>query len=119
MGFSQRKSSCSLSENRTNMKKNLFFSLVIIVFFLSGTLYNLSAQTISATTAAEIFRIEGIVKMPTPDFDNKIVYLPVDICQEFYNAPGMLTSLAVSIRKNDESEINRMIKSLGSGFSAR
>ncbi|MFA5817784.1 MAG: FtsX-like permease family protein [Bacteroidales bacterium] len=74
----------------------------------------LIGQGYHGTTAAGKFRIAGIVKLPTPDFDNKIVYLPFDICQELYNAPGMLTSLAVSIKENDDSEISRMIKTLSS-----
>jgi ABC-type lipoprotein release transport system permease subunit len=78
----------------------------------------LIGQGYHGTTAAGKFRIAGIVKMPTPDFDNKIVYLPVDVCQEFYNATGMLTSLAVSIKKNDVSDINRMIRSLSSKLNS-
>jgi putative ABC transport system permease protein len=74
----------------------------------------LIGQGYHGTTAAGKFRISGIVKLPTPDFDNKIVYLPFDICQELYNAPGMLTSLAVSIKESDNAEINRMISSLSS-----
>jgi ABC-type lipoprotein release transport system permease subunit len=74
----------------------------------------LIGQGYHGTTAAGKYRIEGIVKLPTPDLDNKIVYLPVDICQELYNAPGMLTSLAVSIKDNDDSEIAAMIKILSS-----
>ena len=78
----------------------------------------LISQGYHGTTAAGTFRIAGIVKLPTPDLDNKIVYLPVDICQEFYNAPGLLTSLAVSINKNSDSEINRMISSLRSDLKS-
>jgi putative ABC transport system permease protein len=74
----------------------------------------LIGQGYHGTTAAGKFRIRGIIKMPTPDFDNKIVYLPVDICQEFYNAPGMLTSLAVSIKNNSDPEIKLMISGLSS-----
>lgn len=73
----------------------------------------LIGQGYHGTTAAGKFRIAGIVRIPAPDLDNKIVYLPFDICQDFYNAPGMLTSLAISIRKNDDSEINRTITVLG------
>jgi ABC-type lipoprotein release transport system permease subunit len=73
----------------------------------------LIGQGYHGTSAAGKFRIAGIVRMPTPDLDNKIVYLPFDICQEFYNAPGMLTSLAVSIKDNDDKEINRMVSGLG------
>ncbi len=73
----------------------------------------LIGQGYHGTSAAGKFRIAGIVRMPTPDLDNKIVYLPFDICQEFYNAPGMLTSLAVSIKDNKDKEINRMVSDLG------
>jgi putative ABC transport system permease protein len=74
----------------------------------------LIGQGYHGTTAAGKFRIRGIIKMPTPDFDNKIVYLPVDICQEFYNAPGMLTSLAVSIKNNSDPVIKQTISGISS-----
>ncbi len=73
----------------------------------------LIGQGYHGTTAAGKFRIAGIVKLPTPDIDNKIIYLPVDVCQEFYNAPGMLTSLVLNIKDNSDKEINRTIASLG------
>lgn len=72
----------------------------------------LLGQGYHGTTAAGKFRINGIVKLPTPDLDNKIVYLPYDICQELYNAPGMLTSLAISIKDNDDETIQRMIEDI-------
>jgi len=73
----------------------------------------LIGQGYHGTTAAGNFRISGIIRMPTSDIDNKIVYLPVDVCQELYSAPGMLTSLALSLKDNSDKEINRMIASLG------
>lgn len=76
----------------------------------------LLGQGYHGTTAAGKFRVNGIVKLPAPDLDNKIVYLPYDVCQELYNAQGMLTSLAVSIRLNDDKTIENMIASLGSGI---
>jgi putative ABC transport system permease protein len=72
----------------------------------------LLGQGYHGTTAAGKFRINGIVKLSAPDLDNKIVYLPYDICQELYNAPGMLTSLAISIDHNDDKTINKMIAEL-------
>ncbi len=72
----------------------------------------LIGQGYHATTAAGKFRIAGIVKMPTPDIDNKIVYLPVDVSQNFYNAPGMLTSVVLTVKKDDDRHINRMISTL-------
>jgi ABC-type lipoprotein release transport system permease subunit len=73
----------------------------------------LLGQGYHGTTAAGQYRIAGIVRMPTPDIDNKIVYLPVDVCQELYSAPGMLTSLALSIKGNSDKKINKMIQTLG------
>lgn len=74
----------------------------------------LLGQGYHGTTAAGKYRIDGIVRMPTPDFDGRIVYLPVSVCQELYNAPGMLTSLAVIVKNSDDREIDRMIASIGS-----
>jgi ABC-type lipoprotein release transport system permease subunit len=74
----------------------------------------LIGQGYHGATAAGKYRIGGIIKMPTPDLDNKIVYLPVDICQELYDAPGMLTSVAINIKENEDSEIDKMIKRLSS-----
>ena len=83
----------------------------------TGDTLILLGQGYHGTTAAGKFRVNGIVKLPTPDLDNKIVYLPYDICQEFYSAPSMLTSLAVSIKVNDDKTVNGMIRSLGSVIS--
>jgi ABC-type lipoprotein release transport system permease subunit len=70
-------------------------------------------QGYHGTTAAGKFRIAGIVRLPTSDIDNKIVYLPVDVCQEFYSAQGMLTSLVLNIKDKSDKKINKMIASLG------
>lgn len=73
----------------------------------------LVGQGYHGTTAAGKFRIAGIVRMPTSDIDNKIVYLPIDVCQEFFSAPGMLTSLVLSIRDKSDNKIKKMMISLG------
>lgn len=74
----------------------------------------LIGQGYQGTTAAGKYRVEGVVRIPAPDLDNKIIYLPIDICQELYNAPGMITSMALAIKRNNDKEINRMVISLGS-----
>lgn len=74
----------------------------------------LIGQGYHGTTAAGKYRIDGIVRMPTPDFDSRIVYLPVETCQQLFDAPGMLTSLAITVKDNSDEEIDRMISSLGS-----
>lgn len=72
----------------------------------------LIGQGYHASTAAGKYEIKGIVKIPLPDIDNKIVYLPLDICQELYNAENNITSLALAVNNNRDREIagtvNRM-----------
>lgn len=65
----------------------------------------LIGQGYHATTAAGKYEIKGIVKLPLPDIDNKIVYLPLDICQELFNAEGNLTSLALAVDNNQDKGI--------------
>lgn len=72
----------------------------------------LIGQGYHATTAAGKYEIKGVLKIPLPDIDNKIVYLPLDICQQLYNAPGNLTSLALAIRDNDEAAIDETIRQI-------
>ena len=69
----------------------------------------LIGQGYHATTAAGKYPIRGIVKLPLPDLDNKIVYLPLDICQQLYNAPGNLTSLALHIASNEDKVIQATV----------
>jgi ABC-type lipoprotein release transport system permease subunit len=73
----------------------------------------LISQGYHATTAAGKFRVAGIIRMPTPDIDNKIVYLTSATCQKLYQAEGMLTSLVLCLKSNKEREINRTLASLG------
>jgi len=72
----------------------------------------LISQGYHATTAAGKYEIKGIVKIPLPDIDNKIVYLPLDICQGLFNAENMLTSMALAVENNQdkaiESTVNRL-----------
>jgi len=70
----------------------------------------LISQGYHATTAAGKYEIKGIVKLPLPDIDNKIVYLPLDICQGLYNAEGNLTSLALAVNDNKDRTIAGTVK---------
>ena len=70
----------------------------------------LISQGYHATTAAGKYEIKGIVKLPLPDIDNKIVYLPLDICQGLFNAEGNLTSLALHVNNNDDKAIMETVE---------
>ncbi|RPI44713.1 MAG: ABC transporter permease [Bacteroidetes bacterium] len=73
----------------------------------------LISQGYHATTAAGKYEIKGIVKLPLPEFDNKVVYLPLDICQQMYHADNNLTSLALHIKDHDDDAIQETLERLG------
>jgi ABC-type lipoprotein release transport system permease subunit len=73
----------------------------------------LISQGYHATTAAGKYEIKGIIKLPLPEMDNKIVYLPLDVCQELFNAPGNLTSLALHVDDNGDEAISETLSRIG------
>jgi len=74
----------------------------------------LLGQAYHGHTAAGKYVIGGIIKIPNPELDNKIVYLPVDVCQTLYYAPGMLTSMVVHLKDNDDDAIEGTLARLDS-----
>ncbi len=65
----------------------------------------LTGQGYHGTSAAGKYRVMGIVKLPNPDIDNIIVYIPVAAAQELYAAPGMITSAVISVKANDDKSV--------------
>lgn len=65
----------------------------------------LMGQGYHGTTAAGKYEVKGIIRQPAPDLDNKVVYLPVDIAQQLYNAPGMLTSVALHLEETEDENL--------------
>ena len=49
--------------------------------------------------------VKGIIKLPAPDIDNIIVYMPIEAARELYAAPGMATSAVISLKSNDDDDI--------------
>jgi len=72
----------------------------------------LISQGYHGSTAAGKYEIKGIVKLPLPDLDNKIVYLPLDICQELFNAENMITSLSLALLNTDDKSVNTTMERL-------
>jgi len=65
----------------------------------------LISQGYHGTTAAGKYEVKGLIKQPTPELDNKVVYLPVDIARQLFNADGMLTSIALDLKNTDDKAI--------------
>jgi putative ABC transport system permease protein len=58
----------------------------------------LLSQGYQGASASGIFRVQAIVKLPAPEWDNQMVYLPLKQAQAFYSLQGRLTSLVVDLK---------------------
>jgi len=72
----------------------------------------LIGQGYHGTSAAGKYIVGGILKLPTPDIDNRIVYLPLEEARELYAAPGMATSAVLQLKNNDDKNIEQTVKNL-------
>lgn len=71
-------------------------------------------QGYHGATAAGKYVIKGIVRLPAPDIDNIIVYLPLNEARVLFDAPGLLTSLVLDVKKNDNRNLTDTEERLGS-----
>lgn len=62
----------------------------------------LMGQGYHGTTAAGLFPVQGIVKIPSPDLDNKLVYMSLSGAQEFFGMPNHVTSIAINLHDIDK-----------------
>ncbi len=53
-------------------------------------------------SAAGIFPVTGIVKLPNPELDRRIVYMTLPAAQEFYGAYNKLSSLVINLQNSDQ-----------------
>jgi ABC-type lipoprotein release transport system permease subunit len=65
----------------------------------------LMGQGYHGTTAAGKYTVCGIVKLPAPDIDNLIVYIPIEAARELYDAPEMATSAVIRLKNNSDEAI--------------
>ncbi len=62
----------------------------------------LIGQGYHGSSAAGLFPVRGIVKVPSPDLDNKLIYMTLAKSQEFFSLGNRLTSIVVNITDADE-----------------
>ena len=62
----------------------------------------LMGQGYQGASAANIYSICGIVKMPSPDLDNKLVYMTLTQAEALFSLSGQLTSIAINLKNTDE-----------------
>lgn len=74
----------------------------------------LMGQGYHGASATGIFPVRGILKVPSPDIDNKLIVMTIPAAQKFFDAEGKITALVVNL--TDKS--NRTMKKAKAGISA-
>ena len=74
----------------------------------------LMGQGYHGVSATGIFPVRGILKMPSPEIDNKLIIMTIPAAQQFFDAEGKITSLVVNL--TDKS--NRTIKRAKAGINS-
>lgn len=78
----------------------------------------LIGQGYHGANAAGIFRVKGIVKFPIAEQNNRMVYMPLQKAQWFYDAAGLLTDYTLRLDNSDHaaavvSALNEKIEKSG------
>ncbi|HNW50224.1 MAG TPA: FtsX-like permease family protein [Prolixibacteraceae bacterium] len=71
----------------------------------------LMGQGYEGSSAAGIFPIRGIVKVPSPELDNKLVYMTLAAANTFYGLDGRITAIAINLHNNDEMQSTQQLLS--------
>ncbi len=74
----------------------------------------LMGQGYHGVSATGIFPVRGIIKMPSPDIDNRLIIMTIPAAQKFFDAEGKITSLVINL--TDKS--NRIIKASKSAINS-
>ena len=71
--------------------------------------------------AAGKYAVKGILRFPSPDLDNKLVYLTLGQAQSFFSAENRVTSVSINLADSKaQSETSAMLqKKLGSQYDVR
>jgi putative ABC transport system permease protein len=76
----------------------------------------LVSRGLYGANAAGLYPVKGIVRIPMPDLNNQLVYLPLEEAQWFFDAEERVTSLALVVDEPDHVE--RVLENLHQEFSA-
>lgn len=76
----------------------------------------LMGQGYHGVSASGIFPVRGIIKIPSPEIDNKLIIMTIPAAQKLYDAEGRITSLVINLTdksnrtiKTAKSEINSLL----------
>jgi ABC-type lipoprotein release transport system permease subunit len=65
----------------------------------------LMGQGYHGATAAGLYPVRGIVKIPSPELDNKLIYMDLPYAQSFAGLENRITTLAINLDDNSEKNM--------------
>jgi putative ABC transport system permease protein len=72
----------------------------------------LMGQGYHGVSATALFPIRGIIKMPAPDIDNKLIVMTIPTAQKFYGAEGKITSFVINLTDKSNRTIAKAKSSI-------
>jgi len=71
--------------------------------------------------AADQFPVRGIIHFPSPDLDNKMIFMNLNFCQNFFSAPGQITSISLNLAKEKKmaGTVKDLQKQLGPDYDVK
>jgi len=81
----------------------------------------LISQGYHGAGAAAKYPVKAILRFPSPDLDNKMVYLPLEKAQDFFSARNRVTSISLDLvnSKDPEETVEALQKNLGPEYDVR
>jgi len=71
----------------------------------------LMGQGYQGVSAADVFPVRGIVRLPAPDLDNKVVFMTIGKASAFLSLCGQITSIAINLNETDEMKETQAVLS--------
>lgn len=87
----------------------------------TGDTIVLISQGYHGAGAAAKYAVKGILRFPSPELDNKMVYLTLDQAQQFFSAENRVTSISLNLRssKDLEKTVKELQYKLGDAYDVR
>lgn len=82
----------------------------------------LLSQGYHGVSAAGVYPIRGIIKMASPDLDNKLIYMSIEEAARFLGLDQQVTSLVLTLNNNDdmvETQENLQEKISGENYTVK
>lgn len=63
-------------------------------------------------TAAGLFPVQGLISMPNPELDNKLIFADITTVQQFASLGDNLTSVSINLKNTSEKELKEKQKEI-------